>query len=117
MVEQDIKDYFPRYTNPVVFPEVQDGKPLTTDNFVVRLRDIDNDGKLELLVLYQGKIKVYDDPLDFRSPTQTYTILEGYDLGGEGRRRLERSESILPIRNIQLVATLPAIAYTTFLHY
>jgi len=31
-------------------------------------------------------------------------------------RRLERSDSILPIRNIQLVAALLALAHTAFLH-
>jgi len=37
--------------------------------------------------------------------------------GRELERRLERSDSILPIRNIELVATLLALANTAFLHY
>jgi hypothetical protein len=35
---------------------------------------------------------------------------------GSGERRLERSYSILPIRNFQLVAALLALAHTAFVH-
>jgi hypothetical protein len=58
MIQENITKYFPRYSNPVVFPEIQQGIPLPIDNFVVRMKDIDNDGSLELLVMYGGKIKV-----------------------------------------------------------
>ncbi|GMH63854.1 hypothetical protein TL16_g03816 [Triparma laevis f. inornata] len=78
-----LSSYFPQVPNPypIKIREGYDNSILDIDTLKIVVADIDNDGKDELIVTYQGQVNMYDDMDDFRHPNQQKRLLAEYDLG------------------------------------
>ncbi|GMH85721.1 hypothetical protein TrVE_jg1696 [Triparma verrucosa] len=78
-----LSDYFPLVPNPypIKIREGYDGTIQDIDTLKIAVADVDNDGKDELIVTYQGQVKMYDDIDDFRHPNQQKILLSQFDLG------------------------------------